>query len=142
MGGGIVDGSDGAFRRIYPDQIVYDDTLGRRRPSTAALLRRPNEAHASVYIKSHVTSLGLTPLAVLSGHEGFALAEIAVTTSRSAGFDVVHDPLDPARPNGHPCDAAHASLIEPLLSKAAVRRHLGKIVTSSDTVVLVDPQGP
>lgn len=89
----IVDG-EWLLRRIPPYHFVFDDNLGRVRPSTAAFDNDQDGSPMSVALESGVIADGRLPADVLRGHPGFALARITAGLARSKQQGIVRDPLE------------------------------------------------
>lgn len=134
-----LDADDQFYRRVMPSQIIDDEKLGRRRPSSAAFSKRDHEDHASCYIHSLLDSNGLTPDDVLDGHDQFGLIAGTVECLRSYDCDAAPDPIvSPTQ--SHRCDPAHGKLIEPPdRSPSAIRKNWGKFARDPALQVLADP---
>jgi hypothetical protein len=80
------------WRRIphWPDWTVFDENLGRVRPSSLAFDDNKDGSAMSAFLAGH----GNTPADVLVGHDGFFLAAVAVGLVRQKGLRIVHDPLE------------------------------------------------
>ena len=79
------------WRRIPPWHIIYDENLGRWRPSSSAFADDPDGQSMSVVLAEAVGGRGAAE--ILAGHEGFALAAVPVGVVRACGLGVVRDPL-------------------------------------------------
>lgn len=81
--------SEQLLRRVPGDWWIYDENLGRRRPSTAAF----DDLEMSVALESSLRSRGESTTAVLRGHEGFALVSITAQLARELNQAVARNPL-------------------------------------------------
>ena len=88
------------WRRIPPWHFVKDENVGQVRPSKAAFDNHPNGSPMSVVLADAVIESGRGPGAVLTGHEGFALAAITAGLARECQQGVAREPL--------PDEPAHA----------------------------------
>ena len=88
------------WRRIPPWHFVKDENVGQMRPSKAAFDNHPNGSPMSVVLADVVTESGRGPGAVLTGHEGFALAVITAGLARSCEQGIAREPI--------PDEPAHA----------------------------------
>jgi hypothetical protein len=95
----ILDEAD-LWRRIPPKHFVKDDNLGQVRPSSAAFENHPNGSPMSVVLADAVIASSRAPDAVLTGHEGFALAAITAGLARECEQGIAREPL--------PDEPAHA----------------------------------
>lgn len=88
------------LRRIYPGSgsWIYDQNLGRTRPTSQAFNDHPNGSPMSVHLSSVLAHHGLESKIVLEGHEGFALVSITAGLVRQCNQVIVRKPLagDPA----------------------------------------------
>ena len=96
---------DGAalWRRIPPWHFIFDENLGRVRPSKAAFDNDANDSSMSVVLADLVLASGRGPKHVLAGHERFALAFITAGLARSKQQRVAKDPI--------PGEPAHALVV-------------------------------
>jgi hypothetical protein len=80
------------WRRIpnWPDWTVFDENLGRVRPSSLAFEDNRDGSPMSAFLAGHGNSVA----DVLLGHEGFYLAAVAAGLLRANGLKIVHDPLE------------------------------------------------
>ena len=80
------------WRRIpnWPDWTVFDENLGRVRPSSLAFQDNRDGTAMSAFLAEH----GNSPADVLVGHDGFFLAAITAGLVRLKGLQIVHDPLE------------------------------------------------
>lgn len=90
------------WRRIAPTQVVYDDNMGRCRPSTAAFQDHRDGSPMSVVLGQDVLAAGRRPESVLLGHEDFSLASISAGLTRRHGQGIRRAPL--------PEEPAHAEV--------------------------------
>ena len=81
------------WRRIPPWHFVFDENLGKSRPSKAAFDDDADCHPMSVVLAELVTASGRGPAHVLHGHNGFALAEITVGLARAKQQGVQRDPV-------------------------------------------------
>jgi len=88
------------WRRVPPWHIIFDENLGRNRPSKAAFDNDRDGSPMSVVLADLVLESNRGPESVLAGHEGFALAVIIAGLARSRKQGVVRDP--------QPDEPAHA----------------------------------
>jgi len=80
------------WRRVpnWPHWTVFDENLGRLRPSSIAFEDNQNGSAMSAFLEGH----GNTVQEVLVGHESFGVAAVTAGLVRSHGLSIVHDPLD------------------------------------------------
>ena len=81
------------WRRIPPRHFVFDQNLGRLRPSTAAFENHPDGSGMSVFLGAEVVARGRGPDDVLAGHTGYALAAITAGLARAMRQAIVRRPL-------------------------------------------------
>ncbi|MGH8188399.1 MAG: hypothetical protein ACREUC_17705 [Steroidobacteraceae bacterium] len=112
--------AESLLRRVPGRWWVYDDNLGRRRPTTAAF----DDIEMSVALETTLRARGYPPTAVLNSHEGFGLVSITAGLAREHGQAVARDPL--------PDDPAHA-IVYGRKTDAARKRF------SRECVCIVDP---
>jgi hypothetical protein len=86
---------DGAplWRRIPPCHFVFDQNLGRYRPSTAAFEDHPNGTPMSVILGQELIDSGRAVNSALADHKEFALASFAAGFARAHGLGIVRRPL-------------------------------------------------
>jgi hypothetical protein len=77
------------LRRIRPDQVVDDQNLGIRRPSTAAF-KDPELSADSEHI---LTQNGLGWNFCIKGFDGYSLARFSAGSARALNLPVIHKPL-------------------------------------------------
>jgi hypothetical protein len=107
------------WRRIHPNHIVRNDSLGGRRISRAAFTDSTDGTSMSVVIGEVVVSSGRDPQSVIGGREGFSLAAITAGLARTLGQGVVRRPL--------PEEPAHAEVFGK--KTRSVQRSLAKAAT-------------
>ena len=76
------------LRRIRPDQIVDDENLGTRRPSSAAFKDPDLSMDAEPVLKAN----GLNLKSTLEGYPGFSLVNIDARHARAKGLAVIPKP--------------------------------------------------
>jgi hypothetical protein len=81
------------WRRVPPWHFIFDDNLGRVRPSKAAFDDDENGSPMSVVLADLVLESGRGPEHILIGHDRFALAEITAGLARSKQQGIVRDPV-------------------------------------------------
>ena len=64
------------WRRIPPWHLIFDENLGRTRPSKAAFDDHPNGSPMSILLAAAVLESGRSAEQVLDAHNGFAMAAI------------------------------------------------------------------
>lgn len=89
-----IDDASHLWRRIPPWHFVFDDNLGRVRPSSAAFDDHPNGSPMSVLIAADVLSSGRTADSVLQSFSGFAMASFTAGLARSCRQGIARQPLD------------------------------------------------
>jgi hypothetical protein len=110
------------LRRVPGLWWVFDNNLGRRRPTTAAF----HDVEMSVARELVMRANGKLPTAVLDGHEGFGLVSITAHLARQLGQAVASDPL--------PDQPEHAIVY-------GRKSDGGRKRLSRDCVCIVDPEG-
>ncbi len=83
--------------------VVWDENLGRWRPSSAAFRDHPNGSPMSVVLRDVLEEQNRSLEEVLHGHTGFALAAITAGFARQCHQKIVRDPL--------PEEPAHAHVV-------------------------------
>jgi len=81
------------WRRVPPWHIIYDENLGRLRPSKAAFEDHPSGSPMSILFATLVLESNRTGEQVLADHSGFALAAISAGLGRSKQQAIARDPL-------------------------------------------------
>lgn len=89
------------FRRIPPDWIVYDENLGRYRPTSQAFNDHQDGSPMSVSLGDILEALDLLPASALVGHEGYSLASVTAEYVRSLRLDAVEAPIKGDDAHGH-----------------------------------------
>lgn len=129
-----VAGDDTALKVLSGHERVWDDNLGRWRPSSAAF--PPTDPEPSVYLQSVLDSLGLGAPEVCDCFERdpCAVGAGGVAAFRAHGCEVEADPVQPPT---RPIDPAHGVVrIPPQDSKSAHKRFASKLVR--DLTVVYD----
>ena len=81
------------WRRIPSWHFVYDENLGRMRPSSAAFDNDGDDHPMSIVLAELVLVSGRNHTEILAGHIGFALAQFTAGLARSKQQGVQRDPL-------------------------------------------------
>jgi|GEM_PF-857458 hypothetical protein len=89
----ILDGHS-LWRRIMPEQVIYDENLKRNRPSSAAFENCADGDPMSVFWQEFHIENGLTIDHILKGHESFFVASFRAGLARELKQILHHDPLD------------------------------------------------
>ncbi len=112
------------WRRVPVDPIhyVFDQNLGRVRPSSAAFEDSPDGTPMSVQLAQIVAETGRGPEDVLVGYHGFALAAITAGLSRGCRQGVARAPL--------PDEPAHA-----VVFGTKTRKIRGRLAKGSQWVI-------
>jgi hypothetical protein len=95
--GSIADDHD-LLRRVRPDQVIDDQNLGMRRPSSAVF----KDPELSVDSKHVLAENGQDWTFSLQGHAGYSLARFSARFARYLGLPVIGKPL--------PTNAAHVEV--------------------------------
>jgi hypothetical protein len=105
------------WRRVpsWPDWTVFDENLGRVRPSSIAFDDNKNGTSMSAFLEGY----GNTVEDILRNHESFFLAAVSVGFVRSHDLTVVHDPLE-GLPSHVEVRGAKTKRVRSALAKAAV----------------------
>lgn len=105
------------WRRVpnWPHWTVFDENLGRLRPSSIAFEDNPDGSAMSAFLEGH----GNTTDEVLAGHESFGLATVPAGLVRTQGLRIVHDPLE-GLPSHVEVPGAKPKRVKSALAKAAV----------------------
>jgi hypothetical protein len=103
-----IDDATDLFRRIHPEQVVWDDNESRLRPTSAAF----RDAEMSVHLSDVLAERGLLSITVLDDRPQHQLAAITAGFSRSEEQAVARTPTDE--------DPAHGDVIGP---KSRTRRN-------------------
>jgi hypothetical protein len=85
--GSIADDAD-LLRRVRPDQVIDDQNLGARRPSSAAF----KDPEMSVDAETILQQRGLDWTFSLRNHSGYSLARFKARAARAKALAVVHKP--------------------------------------------------
>ena len=80
------------WRRIPPWHFVYDDNLGRVRPSRAAFENHPDGTPMSVALGEDVLNAGRTAESVIAGNESFGLVSFPAGLARAKDQGVMRKP--------------------------------------------------
>ena len=88
------------WRRIPPTWWVRDENLGRIRPTSQAFDDSRDGTPMSVLLAEIVARSGRSPIDVLVGHGGFALAAVTSGLARDCNQGIARDP--------QPQETAHA----------------------------------
>ena len=88
------------LRRIPGRHIIFDQNLGRHRPTSAAFYDDKDDAPMSVYRRNVIDAAGGNVERVMVGHEGYGLVGISAGHLRTRDQTVHSDPL--------PTESAHA----------------------------------
>jgi hypothetical protein len=78
------------LRRVRPDQVIDDQNLGIRRPSSAVF----KDPQLSADSEQILAQKGLDWTFSLLGYDGYSLARIKAGAARQHGLAVIHKPLD------------------------------------------------
>jgi hypothetical protein len=118
------------LRRIRADQIVDDENVGTRRPSSAAFM----DPEMSVDTEPILTANGLDWHSCLQGYEGYSLVNIEAAHARAKGLAVIHKPIndDPTLPN----NSAHAEVV------GKRTRGTARYLAANATWVHLEPKQP
>jgi hypothetical protein len=81
------------WRRIPPRHIVFDENIGKWRPSSAAFEDHPDGSPMSVVLGQEVLDQGRTVDSFLEGHQGFGLACFSAGLARENRQGVMRKPL-------------------------------------------------
>jgi hypothetical protein len=77
------------LRRVRPDQIVDDENLGIRRPSSAVFKQQELSADSEHILSQRGSDWQFS----LQGYAGYSLARFRAGTARQLGLAVIHKPL-------------------------------------------------
>jgi hypothetical protein len=88
------------WRRIHPDYVIYDENLGRHRPTSQAFQNQRGTNTISVVLAEVVCRDNRGPESVLANHDGYSLAQLTAGLARSLAQGVARDPV--------PQEPAHA----------------------------------
>lgn len=89
----IPDRSD-LYRRVHPDQVVFDKNTGEFRPSSAAFKDHPNGSPMSVNLLCEMQALNVDPVEyTLRGFAAYHLAIIECGFTRSLNQAIAREPL-------------------------------------------------
>jgi len=86
---GTIEPASRLLRRIHPSQIVDDERLGRRRPSSAAF----KDPELSVDVEPFLHEQGLDHQFCLQSTPGYSLAAIVASGCTALGLLVRHSPV-------------------------------------------------
>ena len=105
------------WRRVpnWPDWTVFDENLGRARPSSLAFDDNRDGSPMSAFLEDHGNSVE----DVLRDHETFYLAAVPAGLVRANGLTIVHDPLQDL-PSHVEVPGAKPKRVKSALAKAAV----------------------
>ncbi len=90
------------WRRIPPWHFVFDENIGKWRPSSAAFDDHPDGSPMSAVLGQQVINSGRTAASILDAYEGFALAYFTAGLAREYRQGVMRKPL--------PEEPAHAEV--------------------------------
>ena len=80
------------WRRIHPNWVLYDENLGRQRPTSQAFQNQVGSESFSVFLGDMITGRGDGPDAILAGHDGYHVAAVTAGLARHYRQRVSHDP--------------------------------------------------
>jgi len=80
------------WRRIPPNLIIFDENLGRHRPTSAAFSNHPDGSFMSVVLGNQVMDSGRCAEDIIAGHRGFSLGQIMAKLARDYDQGVVRKP--------------------------------------------------
>jgi hypothetical protein len=105
------------WRRVpkWPDWTVFDENLGRLRPSSMAFDDNRDGSAMSAFLEGHGNSLE----DVLRDHEEFYVAAVTAGLVRANGLKIIHDPLD-GLPSHVEVTGPKPKRVKSALAKAAV----------------------
>jgi len=83
-----IDPNEIIWRRIPENQVIFDNNLNRKRPSSACFNQDGRDGPISVYIASEAISASL----VMQGGKERYLVSLTIDFVRKLGLDVVRDP--------------------------------------------------
>lgn len=100
------------FRRIHPDEVIWDDDEGRYRPSSGAFRKKER---VSVQIQDALADAGVEPEATLalSGNTRHSLAALTAEVARKEQQILERTPL--------PDDPAHGEVVGKKSTSCATR---------------------
>ena len=73
------------WRRIPANKWIFDENLGRTRPSSNAFNDHRDGSHMSVYDSENCGGIE----AVMAGHDGFFLCSFTAAIARKLGFELM-----------------------------------------------------
>ena len=114
------------WRRVTPDQIIFDNNTQAHRPSSAAFRDHPRRDAMSVYLAGLVRESGRTSEQLLEEYPGYGLVSFPAGVAREVGLGVTHE-----RDVEHPEEEAHAVVFGK--KTGSVRK---KLVKASKWIVL------
>lgn len=116
------------WRRIRPEQTIFDANLGRLRPTSDAFGNSSDDSGMSVIIGDQVLEEGRTPQQLLHDFPGFSLAAFQALLARERGQIIIRDPI--------PEEPAHAEVIGKKTGsvKSAFAKHSTWVVPPSNVV--------
>ena len=79
--------------RIPPKWYVWDDNIGRLRPTSQSFQDNKDKTPMSVSLADIANSLGKAPESLLIGHEGYALVAITAGLARDCNQGIMRKPL-------------------------------------------------
>ena len=97
---------DEIWRRIPPSQIIFDENLGRHRPTSNAFKSSSSGHPLSVYVAKLVTESGRTAESILEQWPEYSMAALSVGALRRRGLGIRVE-IDPAYPE----EEAHAVVL-------------------------------
>jgi hypothetical protein len=118
------------FRRIHPDQVVFDDNLKCHRPSSQAFRDDRDKDPMSVYLSSVLAAESRDPSVLLIGHARFSLAAITAGFARLLS-QTVH-------PEPEPDETSHAVVCG---DKESKNRKSARALAKAAIWVVVPPSG-
>ncbi len=96
---------DNLWRRvpIGSNHILFDENLGRYRPTSAAFDDSPDGSSMSILIEQIVLQSGRTAQSTMVGHDSYALASITARLARTQNQAIVRDPQPDEEAHGLVC---------------------------------------
>lgn len=83
---------DPLWRRVHPNQVVFDSNLGDYRPSSSAFDDHPNGTPMSIVLGKDASAKGRDGATLLTKFEGYSLVEITAGQARASSQIVYRAP--------------------------------------------------
>lgn len=97
---GSIGDDAGLLRRVHPDQVIFDQNLNQKRPSSGAF----DDLELSVDSEPLVIADGRDWRSCLANHSGYSLVRFLAGVARGLQLPVIHKPITEIPENPAHCE--------------------------------------